>query len=253
MNVVSIKQPTCNLYRGGKSMKRGKMVVFLVVFALVAPLLVGCASSMQARKVDSTQSVLVDPSILEKGKDGEALYRYINPKADWKKYSKVIIEPVIVYQEAAMDAETRENFQTLANNAFVFLNKELQKVVTVATVPGPGTLRLQFAIVSAEKSGTVSNFLTTISPPGIVLSAGKYAATGKPIGVGEITGEMRITDSATGELLAAALDKRVGGKQLRGVFTAWQDADSGLQYWAELVRYRVCQFRGGADCEKVKP
>jgi hypothetical protein len=233
-------------------MKHGKTAVFVVVFALVAPLLVGCTSSMQARKVDVGQAVLVDPSILEKGKDGEALYRYVKPNVDWKKYTGVIIEPVIVYQEAAMDAETRENFQTLANNAFVFLNKELGKVATVVTVPGPGTLRLQFAIVSAEKSGAVSNFMTTIVPVGMVLSAGKYAATGKPIGVGEITGEMRITDASTGELLAAALDKRVGGKQLRGVFTRWQDADSALQYWAELTRYRVCTFISSAVCEQPK-
>jgi hypothetical protein len=233
-------------------MKFGKMAVFAVVFALIAPLLVGCASSLQAKKVDVAQAVLVDPSILQKGKEGEALYRYVKPDVDWKKYTGVVIDPVIVFQEAAMDAETRENFQTLANNAFVFMTKELGKVTTVVTTPGPGTLRLQFAIVSAEKSGAVSNFLTTISPPGIVLSAGKYAATGKPIGVGEITGEMRITDASTGELLAAALDKRVGGKQLRGVFTAWQDADSGLQYWAEMVRYRVCTFISSAVCEQPK-
>jgi hypothetical protein len=233
-------------------MKHGKMAVFVVVFALIAPLLVGCTASMQARKVDVSQAVLVDPSILEKGKEGEALYRYINPKVNWKSYSKVIIEPVIVYQQAAMDAETRENVQTLANNAFVFLNTEVGKVATVATVPGPGTLRMQFAIVSAEKSGAVSNFTTTVLPIGMVLSAGKYVATGKSMGVGEITGEFRITDAVTGELLAAALDKRVGGKQLRGVFTAWQDADSGLQYWAELVRYRLCTFISSAVCEQPK-
>jgi len=151
-----------------------------------------------------------------------------------------------------MDAETRRNFQTLANNAFVFFTKELQKVVTIATVPGPGTLRLQFAIVSAEKSGAVSNFMTTIVPVGVVLSAGKYAATGKPMGVGDITGEMRVTDASTGELLAAALDKRVGGKQLRGVFNTWQDADSGLQYWAELARYRLCTFVSFEVCEQPK-
>jgi len=234
-------------------MKRGKMLVLLVVFALIAPLLVGCASSMQARKVDVAQAVLVDPSILEKGKEGEALYRYKNPNVDWKKYTKVIVEPVIVYNHAAMDAETRENFQTLANNAYVFLTKELEKEVTVVKAPGPDTFSIQFAIVSAEKSGSVSNFTTTVLPIGMVLSAGKYAATGKSMGVGEITGEARFTDSSTGELLVAALDKRVGGKELKGMFTAWQDADSGLQYWAELMRYRLCQFRGGAECEKVKP
>lgn len=234
-------------------MKNGKMAVFVVVFALVAPLLVGCAPSLQARKVDVGQTVLVDPSILEKGKEGEALYRYRNPRANWKNYTKVLVDPVIVYQEAAMDAETQKNYQTLANNAFVFLTTELGKELPVVTAPGPGTLRVQFAIVSAEKSGAVRNFTSTVLPIGMALSAVKYGATGKPSAVGEITGEFRITDASTGELLAAALDKRVGGKQLRGVFTVWQDADSGLQYWAELARYRLCQVRGGADCEKVKP
>jgi hypothetical protein len=234
-------------------MKHGKIALFLVLIALGGLLLAGCAPSLQARKVDVAQAVLVDPSILEKGTEGQPLYRYVKPNVDWKKYTEVIIDPVVVYQEAAMDAETRENFQTLANNAFVFFTKELGKEVTVVTAPGPGTLRIQFAIVSADKSAPVRNFLSTIVPVGMVLSTGKYAATGKPMGVGEITGEARISDASTGELLAAALDKRVGGKQLRGVFTSWQDADSGLQYWAELLRYRLCQFRGGADCEKVKP
>ncbi len=233
-------------------MNRRNTAVLVVVFALIAPLMVGCAPSLQARKVDVAQSVLVDPSILEKGKEGEALYRYVKPNVDWKMYSKVLVEPVIVYKEAAMDEETRQNFQTLANNAFVFLTTEIAKVAKIVTVPEPGTLRIQFAIVSAEKSGAVSNFMTTIVPVGMVLSTGKYAATGKPMGVGEITGEMRITDASTGELLAAALDKRVGGKQVRGVFTIWQDADSGLQYWAELTRYRVCSFISSAVCEPPK-
>ena len=121
-------------------MKRGRMVGFLVLFALIASLLVGCASSMQARKVDVAQAVLVDPSILEKGTEGQPLYRYVKPNVDWKKYTKVIVDPVVVYQEAAMDAETRENFQTLANNAFVFFTKELGKEVTVVTAPRTGCL-----------------------------------------------------------------------------------------------------------------
>jgi uncharacterized protein DUF3313 len=233
-------------------MNRGKTSVFVVVFVLGGLLLAGCAPTLQARKADVGQTVLVDPSILEKGTEGQPLYRYVKPDVDWKKYTKVIVDPVIVYQEAALDEKSRENYQTLANNAFVIFTTELQKEVTVVTVPGPNTLRLQFAIVSAEKSAPVRNFTTTIVPVGMVLSAGKYAVTGKPIGVGEITAEMRITDASTGELLAAGLDKRVGGKQLRGIFRAsWQDADTSLQYWAELARYRLCQFRGGASC--VKP
>ena len=234
-------------------MKQEKMRLFVMLIALVGLLLAGCAPTLQARKVDVEKTVLVDPSILEKGSEGQPLYRYVKPGVDWKMYTKVIIDPVIVYQEAAMDEKTRENYQTLANNAFLFFTKELEKEVTVVTEPGPGTLRLQFAIVSAEKSAPVRMFLTTIVPVGLVFSAGKYAATGKPMAVGEITGEGRITDSVTGELLAAALDKRVGGKELRGIFRgSWQDADTALQYWAELMRYRLCQFRGGASCVEPK-
>jgi hypothetical protein len=155
MNAAYIKQPTSNPTGRGKSMNHGKTVIFVVVFALIAPLLVGCAPSLQAKKVDVGQTVLVDPSILEKGTGDQPLYRYVKPNVDWKKYTKVIIEPVIICQEAAMDAETRENYQTLANNAFVFFTKELQEVVTIVTVPGPGTLRIRFAIVSAEKSAPV--------------------------------------------------------------------------------------------------
>jgi hypothetical protein len=127
--------------------------------ALVGMLLGGCASTLQSRKIDKEDlqtTVLVTPSVLEKGKEGEALYRYINPKVDWKNYPKIILDPVVVYQEASLDAETRA------------------------------------------------------------------------------------TDSVTGELLAAALDTRVGGKQLRNAFRGtWQDADSGLMYWAELTRYCI--------------
>jgi hypothetical protein len=231
-------------------MKPGKMVLIVVVFALVAPLLAGCAPSLQARKVDLGKSVLVDPAILEKGTGDEALYRYRNPKTDWKKYTKMIVDPVIVYQEASLDAETRENYQKLANNAYVFFTEELAKEGKLVTAPGPDTMRIQFAIVSAEKSGPVGNFMSTVVPVGMALSTVKYAATGKPMSVGEITGELRITDSMTGELLAAALDKRVGGKQVRGAFNTWQDADSGLEYWAALLRYRLCTLKGGASCMK---
>jgi hypothetical protein len=243
--------------RRGKSMKQRRTAVFVVGMALVGMLLGGCASTLQSRKIDKENlqtTVLVDPSVLEKGKEGEALYRYINPKVDWKNYTKIILDPVVVYQEAALDAETRDNYQKLANNAYAYLTKDLEKDHTIVTTPGPDTLRLQLAIVSAEKSAPVRNFLTTVVPIGMAVSAVKYGATGTPMAVGEITAEMRATDSMTGELLAAALDKRVGGKQLRNVFRgSWQDADSGLKYWAELTRYRLCTLQGGADCEKLKP
>ncbi len=42
-----------------------------------------------------------------------------------------------------MDAETRENYQKLANNAYAYLTNDLEKDHTIVTTPGPDTLRLR--------------------------------------------------------------------------------------------------------------
>ena len=69
--------------------------------------------------------------------------------------------------------------------------------------------------------------------------------------MGEISAEIKITDAMTGMLLAAAMDKRVGGKDPKGIVDTWYNADQALLYWAKQVRYVMCNQRGGSNC--VKP
>jgi len=85
----------------------------------------------------------------------------------------------------------------------------------------------------------------------MALSLVKYTATGKQAGVGEITMQIKITDASTGELLGAALDRRVGGKELAKLWSSWHNADDALQYWAKRLSFTLCDMRGGANC--VKP
>ena len=118
-------------------------------------------------------------------------------------------------------------------------------------IPLPGTIRIQMGIIDADHSKPVRNVLSSVMPIGIGVSLVKYAATGKPSAVGEITGEFKISDAMTGELLGAAIDKRVGGKDLKGIVDTWHNADAALQYWAQRARYVLCTGRGGTDC--VKP
>ena len=233
-------------------MKRMKTVAMLVMVVAVALQLGGCGvGSYQARSVDVKESPLVNPDILVQGKDDQALYRYVNPKADIKQYTMILIDPVMVYKDAALDKDERENYQKLANNAFIYLTKELEKDYRIVKDPAPGTMRVQMAIVDADSSKPVRNTLSTIVPVGIALSLVKYTATGKQSGVGEITVGMKITDAGTGELLGAALDRRVGGKELSKLWSGWHNADDALQYWAKKLSFALCDMRGGANC--VKP
>ena len=112
-------------------------------------------------------------------------------------------------------------------------------------------MRIQTAIIDADNAKPVRNTLSTFMPIGMGVSLLKYGATGKQSGVGEITAEMKITDASTGELLAAALDRRVGGKEISELWSKWHNADNALQFWAKRTRYALCNARGGAKC--VKP
>ncbi len=214
-------------------------------------MLSACGASYQARSVNVKESVLVNPSVLKKGGNDQALYRYVNPDLKMSQYTKLIIDPVLIVKDAQLDEKERENYQKLANNAFVYLNQELKKDYQIVSTPEPGTMRIQFAIIDADSSKPVRNVLSSIMPIGIGLSLVKYAATGKQSGVGDITGEVKITDAMTGTLLGAALDSRVGGKDPKGIVDTWYNADQALLYWAKQVRYVMCNERGGSDC--VKP
>jgi len=211
----------------------------------------GCGASHQARSVEIKDSLLINPAILQKGTDDQALYSYLNPKADFKSYSKVMIDPVIMSKSADLDASDAENYQKLVNNAFILLNDELKKDYAIVQAPEPGALRIQMAIIEASSASKVRSVTSTLLPIGLAINLVKYSATGKPSAVGDITAELKITDAATGELLAAAVDQRVGGMNIAGAWDSWRTADDALKYWAQKTAFVLCKKRGGAAC--VKP
>ena len=196
-------------------------------------------------------SLLINPAILVKGTDGQALYRYENPKADFKSYSKILIDPVIISKSADMDAEETENYQKLVNNAFVLLNDQLKNDYSIVKGPEPGAMRVQMAILAASSASKVRSVTSTVLPIGLAVNLVKYSATGKPTAVGDITVELKITDASTGELLGAAVDQRVGGMNIAGSWDSWRTADDALNYWAKKVRFILCEKRGGTAC--IKP
>ena len=65
--------------------------------------------------------------------------------------------------------------------------------------------------------------ISTVLPVGLALSATKGLITGKPSFVGDAQAEAKITDGATGELLAAAIDRRVGSKNLAESLNSMND------------------------------
>lgn len=230
-------------------MNTRSLVGKILVFAAVSLAVAGCQTTKQARDVDN-KGYLVNPDMLTKGEGDQALYRYQKPNANLQSYGKIMIEPVKFFKPAKATPEEVADIQKLASNFNQYLYQEVSKDYKVVTLPEPGVLKVETAILSADTSSPTMDFISTVLPIGLGVSLIKDFATGKPLNVGEISGEMKLTDAATGELLVAAADKRVGGKSFSGMFTSWGDANSAMEYWAKKLRYGLCMERGGTSCEK---
>lgn len=211
--------------------------------------LVACGVTRQARDVKQS-GFLGDYSRLEPGPDGGARKLYQNPNAKLGSYDKILLAPVTIWtgEGSEMNDLAKEDRQRVANRLFELLHARLSKDYAIVTAPGPGVLRVEAAITSAERSYPVLDTVSTIVPIGLGISTLKAVATGKPTFVGEATAEMRLSDAATGEVLAEAVDSRVGTKNPTGLFDKWEDVDSALTYWTDRLGYKLCVERGAAGC-----
>ena len=218
-------------------------------------LLSGCAETRQAIGLEKKEltGFLGDYSNLRQGSDGQALLRYVKPGVNYRSYNKVIIDPVTVWTSAGSDLSELSNSERrkLADRFYVHLVHEISKTTPTTMRLEPGVLRVQVALTDAEKSRAVLDTVSTVVPVGLAVSTAKEYFTGQAAFTGSTGMEIKVSDALTGEVLAAAVDKRVGKKHLgASTFSQYGDTDAAMKYWAQLIGYRVCQYRGQAGCQQ---
>jgi hypothetical protein len=58
--------------------------------------------------------------------------------------------------------------------------------------------------------------------------------------VGAAQGDIKLTDSLTGQVLALAVDKRIGGNSYSTGFQwQWGDVENAIDYWAENIANKL--------------
>ena len=221
----------------------------VLILVIVLFFLQGCAATQQRRDVVKT-GFLSDYSILTEGKgDHEALLRYINPDADWRSYKKIIFDSVTVWKNEETQDVSPEDLQMLTDFVYDKFHEALSQDYTIVTQPGPGVMRVAFAITEAEASSPTADVVTSIIPQTRILTGIKgYAVGGKPGFVGSAGLEAKVTDAKTGKILLEAVDRRGGTKDLSGMTNDWNDVEKAYTYWAAAIRYRLCILRGGSNC-----
>ena len=220
-----------------------------LIFVILLFFLQGCAATQQRRDVVKT-GFLSDYSILKEGEgDHEALLRYINPEADWRSYDKIVFDSVTVWKNEETQDVSPEDLQMLTDFVYDKFHEALSQDYTIVTQPGPGVMRVAFAITEAEASSPTADVVTSIIPQTRILTGIKgYAVGGKPGFVGSAGLEAKVTDAKTGKILLEAVDRRGGTKDLSGMTNDWNDVEKAYIYWASAIRYRLCILRGGSNC-----
>jgi len=215
--------------------------------------LTGCASTYQAEPKQS--GFLGDYSLLKRGEEGEAslVYRkYDNDYDKWRSYTEILLEPVQIWKGEKTPLN-QEDAEYLAKIVWSRLDEELRKDYKMTSGQGVGVLRIQTAVTEAGTSMPVLDLITTLYPGTRLISEGKRWASGTESFVGAASVEIKITDSQSGELLGAAVDRRGGGKYVTKGFHRWTDVEEAFTYWAKQLRWRLCLERRVPGCDLMKP
>jgi hypothetical protein len=191
-----------------------------------------------------------DSAKLAPGPQGKAALIYINSSAQWTKYNKIMLEPV-EFWDAGDSGVSPSDQHMLTAYFYNVLKEDLQKHFTLVDQGGPGVMILQVALTNASAATPVLRSVSVVIPQARILNGVQSLATGSYAFVGSAQAEMKATDAETGDLLAAAVDKREGGMAVSSAAQwKWGDAENAMNFWAERVATRLLEMQGRSVAAK---
>jgi Protein of unknown function (DUF3313) len=231
-------------------------VAAITILATCAMTLSGCSTTQPLenpiiqrdapRAVPAFSGFLGDYTKLQVGGENQAAYRYVNPSVNWSQYHAVIVAPV-TFWGSDNSKVSPEDQETLCDYFRKSLIDHLGKTYQIVDQPGPGVMKIEVALVDPEAATPVLRTASVIIPQARLLSRVKQFATGSFSFVGGARAEAKITDSQSGEILAEAVDERMGGNSLQTAATwQWGDVERVMDYWSELMDKRLSALTSGS-------
>lgn len=219
---------------------------------VVLLLLAGCAALQPA--APSRTSAILPPDIqagLEPGESNLAPdFFYVSANAQGRRYDKVMIDPIIYFAPLEeMRTISPEDRQTLLNNFHILMGRQLGKDFLLAIEPQRGTVRVQFALLPETDAEVAMDTVAMVARQDPEKQIVVDTLTSPLAKSADLLVESLWTDAVTGEVLGATVDRHFGQAGFDSEsFKSWADVNRYLEAYAMLVRYRLCSYRGAADC-----
>ena len=181
---------------------------------------------------------------LQPGPEGGVKQRWLKPGVDFSKYDKVMLDSVVFYfapdsEDKGIDPEAMKELSDAFNQELVNALKDKYPIVAD---PGPGVLRIKFALTGIKQSRPVLSGVTTIIPVGLAISVIKKGSTGAWSGSGATRGEAMFIDPMNNEVIGVAVDEQTAGFTER--FSKYGSAKEAFKFWAERFRVFLDQAHG---------
>lgn len=184
--------------------------------------------------------------LLPGGQDTSGLL-YVNQAAKWRQYNKLIIDPVTFWGGNATQVSAADQ-QMLVNFFSAQLYERLGTKFKIVTKPGPGVMKIAVAMTDAEAATPGLRSVSMILPPAHLLSNLSHLSMSAFPFVGSAQAEVKVTDAVTGQTLAAAVDKQLGGGSMAaGLQWEWGDAENAIKDWSERLANKLSVWTSGAQ------
>lgn len=210
-------------------MKKTSLLMLLAIGIMVIQC--GCGTQRAQRT-----GFLSDYSKLKPYSD--VSYRNIPSQATIRRYSKFIIDPVVVHfhtgskaiKERSKGKITEQDITDLKNYMHDAIVDAISDRYGIAYRPGPGVARVRIAVTDLKKA----NVLMNIHPGSKLLGSG----------LGGASLEAEWIDSQTGEQLAALVESQLGDRLSLDGLSEWGDAKAIMDGWAQRFRKRLDEAHG---------
>ena len=228
----------------------------LFVVSAVLLLLSACAAMQPAARYSSA---ILPPEVRAQLQPGEGDFApdqmYVSEAVQGRSFDKVMIDPIIYFSplEAPRSISPGDR-QTLLNNFHILMGRQLGKDFLLAIEPQRGTVRVQFALLPVTEEEVAMDTVAMVArqDPEKQIVVDTLASPLTPSA--DLLVEALWTDAVTGQVLGATVDRHFGqGSFDGGSFKSWAEVNRYLEAYAVLIRYRLCRYRGGADCVAPAP
>jgi hypothetical protein len=206
--------------------------------ALLVLLLAGACATRRAKQPPEMSGFLDDYSLLRAGGTGEVAFVYRNPDANWRAYDKVLLEPVTLWRSGrqSLDPVPEADLLRLIADLEGAVRRWLGEQFTLVHEPGPGVMRIRFAITEARAADPVLDVLRGRgNPAAISPDTELHPETRRFIEAAAIEGEIR--DAQTNQLLAAGVDHR--RRKNPPPIDTWAEVARAIDFWAARLVARL--------------